>query len=84
MSKDFLPDSEEIPATPASSPSPTPPAPERESVQILVIGSSEGVTNIVHSLYSHHFAHVSEWSPLMPAPVPGKLMRMLVRNVPKQ
>jgi hypothetical protein len=74
MFKDSLPDPEQTPVPPNS---------ERESVQILVIGSKEGVTNIVHSLHSHHFAEVREWSPLMPAPVPGKLMRMLLRNVPK-
>jgi hypothetical protein len=83
MAKDFLPDSEETSTSPASSQPPTPSNPEREPVQILVIGSKEGVTNIVHSLHSHHFAEVREWSPLMPAPVPGKKMRMLIRNVPR-
>jgi hypothetical protein len=76
MSKDFLPDPQET--------STTSPNPEREPVQILVIGSSSGITNIIHSLYAHHFAQISEWSPLMPAPVPGKLMRMLIRYVPRQ
>jgi hypothetical protein len=76
MSKDFLPDPQEI--------STTSPNPEREPVQILVIGSSRGITNIIHSLYAHHFAQISEWSPLMPAPVPGQLMRMLIRYVPRQ
>ncbi len=65
MSKDFLPDSEENPPIPASRPSPTPPDPEREAVQILVIGSKEGVTNIVQSLHSLRFAEVREWSPLI-------------------
>jgi hypothetical protein len=51
-------------------------------VQILVIGSSQGVSNIIQSLYSHRFAQISEWSILMPAPIPGKLMRMLIRHVP--
>ncbi|HEY9633175.1 MAG TPA: peptide ABC transporter substrate-binding protein [Coleofasciculaceae cyanobacterium] len=83
MAKDFLPDSEETPTSPASSQAPTPSNPEREPVQILVIGSKEGVTNIVHSLHTHHFAEVREWSPLMPAPVAGKLMRMLIRHVPR-
>ncbi|HEY9651214.1 MAG TPA: hypothetical protein V6C95_11170 [Coleofasciculaceae cyanobacterium] len=80
MFKDSLSTPEET--APASTPTPT--NPEREPVQILVIGSSEGITNIIHSLYAHHFAHISEWSPLMPAPIPGKLMRILLRNVPKQ
>ncbi|MBD0345542.1 MAG: peptide ABC transporter substrate-binding protein [Coleofasciculus sp. Co-bin14] len=83
MLEDFLSNSEEIPTISASSQAPSPSTPEREGVQILVIGSQEGVTNIVHSLHSHHFAEVREWSPLMPAPVAGKLMRMLIRNVPR-
>ncbi len=83
MATDFLPDSEQTPTSPASSQALTPSNPEREAVQILVIGSKEGVTNIVHSLHSHHFAEVREWSPLMRAPVPGKQMRMRIRNVPR-
>jgi hypothetical protein len=83
MATDFLPDSEQTPTSPASSQALTPSNPEREAVQILVIGSKEGVTNIVHSLHSHHFAEVREWSPLMRAPVPGKQMRILIRNVPR-
>ena len=83
MAKDFLPDSKETPTSPASSQAPSPSTPEREAVQILVIGSKEGVTNIVHSLHTHHFAEVREWSPLMRSPVPGKQMRMLIRKVPR-
>jgi hypothetical protein len=49
MAKDFLPDSEETSTSPASSQPPTPSNPEREPVQILVIGSKEGLSNIVHS-----------------------------------
>ena len=78
MAKDFLPNPDETPTS-----RPIPSDPEREPVQILIIGSSHGITNIIHSLYCHHFAQISEWSPLMPAPVPGKLMRMLIRQVPK-
>lgn len=82
MLEDFLPDSEETPTTPAS-PESHPSNPEREPVQILVIGSKEGITNIIQTLHSHRFAEIYEWSPLMPAPVPGKLMRSLLRYVPK-
>jgi hypothetical protein len=53
----------------------------REAVQILVIGSNQGITRIVHSLHIHRFAEVSEWSLLLPAPIPGKLMRSLTRYV---
>ncbi len=82
MSKGFLPNPEEDSSIPAFRPALTPSKPEREPVQILVIGSSQGVTNIIQSLYSHRFAQISEWSILMPAPIPGKLMQMLIRHVP--
>ncbi|NJL23227.1 MAG: peptide ABC transporter substrate-binding protein [Leptolyngbyaceae cyanobacterium SM1_3_5] len=55
--------------------------PDREAVQILVIGSDKGITNVVHSLHIHGFAEVQEWSLLLPAPIPGKLMRSLTRYV---
>lgn len=54
---------------------------DREPVQILVIGSDKGITNVVHSLHIHGFAEVSEWSLLLPAPIPKKLMRSLTRYV---
>ena len=81
MPKDFLAEPKETPSAHTSNPPPTPSDPEREPVQILVIGSSKGINKIVHSLYSHGFAQVGEWSLLMPAPIPGKLMRALIRNV---
>lgn len=55
--------------------------PDREAVQILVIGSDKGITNVIHSLHIHGFAEVSEWSLLLPAPIPKKLMRTLTRHV---
>ena len=84
MAEEFLSNTNETLILPASQAILTPPNPQREAVQILVIGSTAGITNIIHSLYSHHFAHISEWSPLMPAPVPGKMMRMLIRQIPVQ
>ncbi|MEW6495515.1 MAG: peptide ABC transporter substrate-binding protein [Cyanobacteriota bacterium] len=77
MFKDSLPETEET--SPASTP--TPPKPEQESGQILVIGSKTAVTAIVHALCALRFCHISEWSPLLPAPIPGKLMRTLLRKV---
>lgn len=83
MSQDFIPDSEETSSVPTSHPAHTPPNPEREPVQIIVIGSKEGINNIIQTLYTHHFAQISEWSPLLPASVPGKLMRTMIRYIPK-
>lgn len=77
MFKDSVPNSEE--SAPASTP--TPPKPEQESAQILVIGSKKAVTTIVHTLCALRFCHISEWSPFLPAPTPGKLMRSLLRKV---
>lgn len=75
MFKDSLPETQE------TSPASTPPNPEQESGQILVIGSKTAVTTIVHTLCALRFCHISEWSPLLPAPIPGKLMRTLLRKV---
>ncbi|MGB7442007.1 MAG: hypothetical protein WA919_13125 [Coleofasciculaceae cyanobacterium] len=49
---------------------------------LIVIGSSKGITNIIQTLYRMRFAHINEWSPLMPAPIPGKLMRAITRYIP--
>jgi hypothetical protein len=55
------------------------PNPDREAVQILVIGSSQSIDIIIRTLHQLRFAEVREWSPLLPAPTPGKLMRSLTR-----
>ncbi|RCJ28499.1 hypothetical protein A6770_23855 [Nostoc minutum NIES-26] len=55
---------------------------EREPVSFLVIGSRQTVTNTIHTLYRMGFAEISEWSPLLPASEPGKVMKILTRSVP--
>jgi hypothetical protein len=62
-------------------PAPNPPNSKQESAQILVIGSKTAVTSIIHTLCALRFCHISEWSPFLPAPTPGKLMRSLLRKV---
>lgn len=84
MHKNFLSGTKQTATAPVARSASTPPNPEREPVQIFVIGSSEGVTNIIHSLYSLRFAQVSEWSPFISAPTPGKLMRVLIRYIAKE
>jgi hypothetical protein len=59
-----------------------PPKREREPVQILIIGSGNGINTIVRTLHRLRFAEANEWSPLLPAPTPGKLMRTLTRYLP--
>ena len=55
------------------------PIPEREAVRILVIGSRQGVTSIIQTLFRVGFAEVHEWSPLLPGPNPGEVMSILTR-----
>ena len=80
MTQNARPNPEDMAAAPASTS--TPSDLDREPVQILVIGSAEGITNIVRTLYRLRFAEVNEWSPLLPAPVPEKLMRTVIRYIP--
>ncbi|MFB2980755.1 peptide ABC transporter substrate-binding protein [Microseira sp. BLCC-F43] len=74
-------DVQEIPPSPALQLTPAPTEPDREPVLILVIGSAKGIDKIVHALYKCRFAEVKEWSKLLPAFTPGKLMRSLIRHV---
>ena len=53
---------------------------EREPVRLLAIGTASGIDSIVQTLHLRGFAHISEWSPLMPHSS-GKLMRVLTRWV---
>lgn len=55
---------------------------DREPVSFLVIGSRQTVTNTIQTLYKMGFAEMSEWSPLLPASEPGKVMKILTRSVP--
>jgi len=54
---------------------------DREPVKILVMGSRQSVNQIVYQLHQLRFAEFNEWSRLLPAPVPGEVMRILVRYV---
>ncbi|HEY9647904.1 MAG TPA: hypothetical protein V6C88_16125 [Chroococcidiopsis sp.] len=54
---------------------------DRESVKLLVIGSRQGVTIIMQTLYRLGFAEISEWSPLLPGPNPGEVMSILTRSI---
>ncbi|WP_072016223.1 hypothetical protein [Leptolyngbya sp. KIOST-1] len=56
------------------------PVGNREPVQLMVIGSAQGIETIVQTLHLRGFAHVSEWSVAMPHSS-GRLMRVLTRWV---
>ena len=80
MSKDFLPDANEATTPPASSNVPTAPAPSREAVKFLLIGSPRGVNNMIQTLYCLKFAEVTEWSSLQPTAKPGEVISILIRQ----
>jgi hypothetical protein len=48
-----------------------------ESVRLLVIGSRQGVTKVIHKLHWVNFAEVGSWSRLLPGPKPGEFMSIL-------
>lgn len=53
--------------------------PERERLQILVIGSRDGVMETIHTLHARGFAEVGAWSPLLPTPHLSEVMSILRR-----
>ncbi|WP_293354854.1 MULTISPECIES: peptide ABC transporter substrate-binding protein [unclassified Microcoleus] len=53
-----------------------------ERVRIMVFGSSYGVTYTIRWLYRLQFAHISEWSFLMPAPSEGEFMSIITKRIP--
>jgi hypothetical protein len=49
-------------------------------IRILVYGIPQGVDNILHQLHVLRFAEVGEWSPPLPSPIEGEVIRILVRH----
>jgi hypothetical protein len=54
--------------------------PEGEKVRLLVIGSVEGVTEVIHTLHSLGYAEVRDWSRIVPIPDEGAFMSILTRH----
>lgn len=52
-----------------------------ELVRVMVFGSHYGVNYTIRWLYKLHFAQVSEWSFLMPAPN-GEVMSIVTKRIP--
>lgn len=70
--------------TPSSVPellrAPIPDAPSgKHPVRLLVCGIPPGVESIIFRLYLADFAEVGEWSPPLPSPTPGEVIRILTR-----
>jgi hypothetical protein len=51
----------------------------RQPIRILVCGVPPGVNHIIHKLHSLGFAEAGEWSPALPSPIDGEVIRILVR-----
>lgn len=51
----------------------------KQPIRILVCGVPMGVNRIVHRLHVLGFAEAGEWSPLLPSPIAGEVIRILVR-----
>jgi hypothetical protein len=68
--------------TPIPSGQPTSPlTPEREIIKHTLIGSPKAVMGTIHVLHQLGYAHVGDWSPLLPSPNPGEVMSILVRSI---
>jgi hypothetical protein len=52
---------------------------EFEALRVLIIGSSDGVTETIQNLHVRRFANATDWSPLLPASSPGEVMSILTR-----
>ncbi|MEB3180678.1 MAG: hypothetical protein VKL59_16870 [Nostocaceae cyanobacterium] len=53
----------------------------KQPIRLLACGVPKGVDSIVHHLHIISFAEVAEWSPPLPSPVVGEVMRILTRYV---
>jgi hypothetical protein len=51
-----------------------------EVLRVLIIGSSDGVTETIQNLHVRGFANANAWSPLLPAPSFGDVMSILTRQ----
>lgn len=53
--------------------------PDRKPVRLLVCGTPKGVNRIIDILHILGFAEIMEWSPPLPSPISGQIMRILTR-----
>jgi len=60
----------------------SPAVPEgKQGVKILVCGHLKEVNSVIHQLHILGFAEVIAWTPPVPSPLPGEVIRVLTRNV---
>lgn len=55
--------------------------PAKKPIRLLACGIDPGVESIVHALHVLRFAEVGEWSPPLPSPVQGEVIRILTRYI---
>ncbi|GET39453.1 hypothetical protein [Microseira wollei] len=53
--------------------------PGKYPIRLLACGVPKGVESVVRQLYVVRFAEVEEWSPPLPSPVRGEVIRILTR-----
>jgi len=58
----------------------TPDVPQgKQPIRLLICGIPKGVDSIVNLLHVLGFAEVVEWSPPLPSPIAGEIIRILTR-----
>ena len=63
-------------------------APDRQPVQLLLVGDRASVNAIIHRLHALNFAEVFEWTEALPtphqiSPKPGHILRTLTKYLSK-
>jgi hypothetical protein len=53
---------------------------DREKVRLPVIGSPEGIMDVMQSLHARGYAEVGAWSQIVPIPEKGAFMSILTRQ----
>lgn len=53
----------------------------RTPIRILACGVPFGVNSVVQHLHVVRFAEVAAWSPPLPSPIKGEIIRILTRNI---
>ncbi|HIK30657.1 MAG TPA: hypothetical protein IGS17_14295 [Oscillatoriales cyanobacterium M59_W2019_021] len=52
---------------------------DHQPIRVLICGVPKGVDNLVGYLHILGFAEVGEWSPPVPSPIEGEVIRILTR-----
>jgi hypothetical protein len=58
-----------------------PAAPNADSIRVIVIGSPDAVDSFVATQHRLGVAEVLAWSPPLPTPHPGQIMRIMTKRL---